>query len=71
MKPIITSCCGRVAASAITRSQSTTLSDTGFSQNTCLPACKASSICSACSEVGVTSQTASKPSWASKASSVS
>ena len=34
-------------------------SDSGFSQNTCLPASSAAMICAACSEVGVTRNTAS------------
>ena len=40
MKPIVAFSCGWRAASATTRTQSARSSDSGFSQNTCLPACK-------------------------------
>jgi hypothetical protein len=56
------------AATASTRSQSSTLSASGFSTNTCLPASSAAIVWSACSDVGVTSTTASSCGSRTKAS---
>ncbi|ABM52291.1 hypothetical protein BMASAVP1_A1450 [Burkholderia mallei SAVP1] len=68
MKPIVATRCGRARASASTRSHSPRSSDSGFSQNTCLPARNAATIWSACSADGVTSQSASSSGSAASAS---